>query len=270
MPSIMLGNDTLEVVENFCYLGSTTTTKLCNNREIDSRIGRAASNFGKLQARVWNNSKLKLSTKILVYKSCVLSILLYASETWTTYSRQERRLNAFHMRCLRTILGVTWRDHITNERVLDLAGCYSITATLKQRRLRWLGHVLRMDPDRLPRAVMLSEIAYAKRPIGRPLLRFKDSCKRDMLSFGIDPSTWEAEALNRADWRHRLQDGMKRHDEVWFDDLRQKRLRNSQEPSTDSRFTCDLCGRKCRAAIGLYSHRKRCAVPPISVGAHTS
>ncbi|CAG9128775.1 unnamed protein product [Plutella xylostella] len=259
MPQIMLGEDTLQIVDDFCYLGSTTTNKLCNNKEINTRIGRAATNFGKLHARVWRNNKLNISTKVLVYKTCVLSILLYASETWTTYSMHERRLNAFHMRCLRAILDVTWKDRMSNERVLDITRTCSITATLKQRRLRWLGHVLRMDPDRLPRAVMLGQIADAKRPVGRPMLRFKDSCKRDMLSFGINPNTWETAAIARAEWRGLLYDGLAHHDEAWLDGLRQKRLRAVQEPSADSRYTCDLCGRRCRAAIGLYSHRKRCA-----------
>lgn len=270
VPRILLGGDTLQVVDNFCYLGSTTTSKLCNDKEIDTRIGRASTTFGKLQARVWRNNKLKLSTKLLVYNTCVLSILLYASETWTTYSKQERRLNAFHMRCLRIILGVTWRDRMTNESVLNLAHTCSITAAIKQRRLRWLGHVLRMDPDRLPRAVMLSEISDAKRPIGRPMLRFKDACKRDMLSFGIDPSAWESEAVARTGWRKLLRDGTVKHDKAWHDDLKQKRLHAVREPCSDSNFTCDLCGRKCRAAIGLYSHRRRCAALQTSDGAQTS
>ncbi|KAJ2942940.1 hypothetical protein O0L34_g15130 [Tuta absoluta] len=107
-PNIKLNGATLEVVDSFCYLGSTTTSKLSNDKEINSRIGKASSTFGKLQDRVWRNEKLTIATKVLVYQTCVLSTLLYASETWTTYTKQERQLNAFHMRCLRSILGVTF------------------------------------------------------------------------------------------------------------------------------------------------------------------
>lgn len=154
-PNITLDGATLQVVDSFCYLGSTTEYNLSINKEIDVRIGRAATAFGKLSSRVWKNNKLTMATKILVYQTCVLSILLYASETWTTYAKQERRLNAFHMRCLRSILEVTWKDRMTNEAVLTKTNCNSITAILKQRRLRWLGHIHRMDPHRLPREVML-------------------------------------------------------------------------------------------------------------------
>lgn len=75
----------------------------------------------------------------------MLSTLLHGSETRTLYSRQERTLNTFHLRCLRRILGITWRDRIPNKDVLAQEGVPSMFALLVQRRLRWLGHVSRMD-----------------------------------------------------------------------------------------------------------------------------
>lgn len=261
LPKITLDGAVLDVVDHFCYLGSTTTSSLSNDKEIDTRIGKASTTFGRLFARVWRNNKLSLHTKVLVYQTCVLSILLYASETWTTYTKQERKLNAFHMRCLRTILGVTWQDKISNEIVLAKTGCCSITAMLKQRRLRWLGHVHRMDTERLPRQVMLSQIANVKRPVGRPILRFKDSCKRDMIGFGIKTEGWEKRADMRPEWRHDIKVGTTKHDEDWLENIKQKRLRRTLPPPTDSQFVCNRCGKKCRAAIGLYSHQRRCGNP---------
>jgi hypothetical protein len=48
-----------------------------------------------------------------------LSTLLYSSETWTAYAAQEKRLNSFHLRCLRHILGIRWQDRIPNTDVLE-------------------------------------------------------------------------------------------------------------------------------------------------------
>lgn len=93
------------------------------------------------------------------------------------------------------------------------------------------------------------------------MLRFKDCCKRDMTSFGIDPDTWETVAHDRSKWRSVLKQGVKKHDEVWLNNIKRKRLRTKEVPCAISQFTCDLCGRKCGAAIGLYSHRRRCGVP---------
>ena len=68
--------------------------------------------MSKLHKRVWSNNNLTVNTKMLVYKACVLSTLLYSSESWTSYAAQGRRLNTFHLRCLRRILGIKWQDRI--------------------------------------------------------------------------------------------------------------------------------------------------------------
>ena len=54
---------------------------------------------------------------------------------------QEHRLNAFHLRCPRRILDITWHDRVPNKNVLAPAKILSMFALLAQRRLRWLGHV---------------------------------------------------------------------------------------------------------------------------------
>ena len=103
-----------------------------------------------------------------VYNACIISTLLYGSESWTTYTRQEKRLNSFHMRCLRRILGITWQDKITNNKVLAKAGLPSMFTLLRQRRLRWLGHVRRMEDGRIPKDILYGQLATGKRRTGRP------------------------------------------------------------------------------------------------------
>ena len=49
--------------------------------------------------------------------ACVVSVLLYGCETWTTYRHQERRLNTFHIRWLRSILGLCWKARVPNTSV---------------------------------------------------------------------------------------------------------------------------------------------------------
>ena len=63
-------------------------------------IGRAAVIFSRLNKRVWSNRKQKEHAKVQVQEESVVSILLYCSESWILQTRQERLLNAFHMRCL--------------------------------------------------------------------------------------------------------------------------------------------------------------------------
>ena len=106
-PLLKINGENLEVVHQFQYLGSTMTDTLSLDVEISKRIGLAFTALSKVAKRVWENKHLKIPIKVNVYKACVISTLLYGSESWTTYSIQERKLQAFHLRCLRRILGIT-------------------------------------------------------------------------------------------------------------------------------------------------------------------
>eukprot|EP00745_Piridium_sociabile_P017961 TRINITY_DN26814_c0_g1_i11.p1 TRINITY_DN26814_c0_g1~~TRINITY_DN26814_c0_g1_i11.p1 ORF type:complete len:515 (+),score=121.07 TRINITY_DN26814_c0_g1_i11:351-1895(+) len=117
-PSVTINDHTLEVVSQFTYLGSIITDNLSLDAELNKRIGRASATMARLSQRVWNNGMLTINTKMAVYRACVLSTLLYASETWTVYAPHEKRLNVFHLRCLRRVLGITWSDRVTNNEVL--------------------------------------------------------------------------------------------------------------------------------------------------------
>jgi len=105
-PSIKIDGVTLEVVNNFTYLGSTISNTLSLDVELERRLGKANTIMARLTKRVWENSALTVHTKTQVYQACVLSTLLYGSETWSTYMRQERRLNSFHIRCLQRIVKI--------------------------------------------------------------------------------------------------------------------------------------------------------------------
>ena len=98
---------------------------------------------------------------------------------------------SFHLRSLRRILGMSWRDKVPNTEVLDRAGLPTMYTLLRQRRMRWIGHVHRMEDGRIPKDVLYGELAVGKRPRGHPQLRYKDVCKRDMRALEMDPKSWE-------------------------------------------------------------------------------
>ena len=77
------------VVDEFVYLGSTISSNLSLDTELNARIGKASTAMARLATRVWDNSMLTTNTKMKVYQACVLSTLLYSSETRTLYSRQK-------------------------------------------------------------------------------------------------------------------------------------------------------------------------------------
>jgi len=206
-PRILINGSPLNVVDKFSYLGSVVNSSNNLDDEINQRIGKASTNFGRLSSRVWKNHHLAIKLKIKVCTACILSVLLYSSESGCTYRRQENRLSAFHFRCLRSILDVSWRDHVPNSTILHLTGSYDLTTITRQRRLRWLGHVHRMEDGRLPKDILYGEFYNAPRRTGGPKLCHKDVIKRDMAGFDISPQSLETLGADRNRWRVSLSYG---------------------------------------------------------------
>ena len=78
---------------------------------------------------------------------------------------------------------------------------------LKERRLRWLDHVWRMKDGRLPKNILYGKLVDGSRAIGRTLHRFKDVCKRDLKTCGIDVVNWEVFCTDRNEWRTAVIEG---------------------------------------------------------------
>ncbi|XP_076055189.1 uncharacterized protein LOC143033583 [Oratosquilla oratoria] len=164
-PNIHISNYQLEAVNEFTYLGSVVTNDLSLDTEID-RTGSASATFAELAKRVWENTKLTLTTKILVYKVSILSTLLYGCATWNLYSRQKKRLNIYNLRNQWKMLKIKWYDHITNNEALQQTSIPSIYTLLCQQCLRWLGHVCRMEDGRIPKDLLHGELNQGSRPRG--------------------------------------------------------------------------------------------------------
>jgi hypothetical protein len=70
-----------------------------------------------------------------------------------------------------------------------------------KERLRWLGHVVRMKDDRLPKIVLIGQPSRAKRKAGRPQLGWENVIKKDLKEIGTSWAGVKREALNRLEWR---------------------------------------------------------------------
>nr|VZI43015.1 unnamed protein product [Spirometra erinaceieuropaei] len=187
----------LQVVENFPYLGSTLSLNTKIDDEVARRISRASQAFGRLQSTVWNHQGLQLSTKLKMYKAVILPTLLYGAETLIAYTKQARRLNHFHLSCLRHILRLNWQDRIPDTDVLERTGIVSIYTMLRQMQLRWGGHLVRMDDERLPQRLLYGDVATGSRRQGGQIRQYKDTLKSCLKHLQINPINWEELVLDR-------------------------------------------------------------------------
>ena len=134
---------------------------------------------------------MKLKGKL--YTTVVRPALLSGAETWEVTWGQEARLEVNEMRMLRWICGVTRRDKIRNEHIIGTTRVVQASNKITEKRLKWYGHVRRMKETHIVRRMLDVEIP-GKRRRGRPNLRWKDACKRDMTEMGLK----EDNTANRA------------------------------------------------------------------------
>ena len=135
-PHIFVNDEPLKATNSFTYMGSTLSREANIDVEVNNRLSKANSAFGRLRKKVWDRLGISQETKLNVYMAVVLTILLYACESWTVYSRYARKLNHFHTKCLRIILSISWQDMVPDTEVLTRAGIPGIHFTLYCRKLK--------------------------------------------------------------------------------------------------------------------------------------
>ena len=83
------------------------------------------------------------------------------------------------------------------------------------KRLKWLGHIERMDDQRVPKQVLYGESVMGKKKFGRPKLRYIDQIKSDMKNFNIDMHTWQTYSSDRTMWRTIIRSGSTCSEDRW-------------------------------------------------------
>ena len=129
----------LKRVDSFKYLGSQIPDSF---HDFKVRKAMAWDACNKLE-RLWTSS-LETKLKLRTFRTCVESILIYGSETWTITAKMKTRIDGCYTRLLRRALNVSWRAHMTN---VQLYGeLPTLSSTIRQRRMRFAGHCSRA-PD---------------------------------------------------------------------------------------------------------------------------
>ena len=95
---VIVNGNTVGRVQEFTYLCSLQSSHSNSGPEYIWCIGLAASAMKRLDC-VWSRSNLNTLTKICIYSTCILPVLLYGSKTWSLTQTDWKRLDSFHMRC---------------------------------------------------------------------------------------------------------------------------------------------------------------------------
>ena len=204
--------------DRFRYLGSILTPSLTDDAEVSHRVAAASAQFATLMRSVFRvdfgNRALPLRSKGRLYYSLVLGVLLYGCESWVMSNVLRNKLSAFHNRCVRAMCGVSRRDvrddHCGHNTLYARLNVPCVLRLISNRKLRWAGHVARMDMHRLPRKFLSSWVKDVPRPRGRAQ-SYGHDLSRELNGIGFNLLTgatmlgvsrdWLTVAQDRDAWR---------------------------------------------------------------------
>ena len=202
--NMTIGQDEIERVDKFTYLGTVMTE--CNDMqaEIENRIQKGLRAVASMR-KMMRSKMLSKRVKLRLYNTIIKPVVTYGSESWTMTLREQRRAFTFENSVLRGILGPrpgmavgTWRPR-TNAEVRELTKQPFLTSTIRAGRLAWLGHESRAGEGRATKMIMNAK-PIGKRPLGRPRQRYVDNVMADLERLG-ERENWHQKTQDRKKWR---------------------------------------------------------------------
>ncbi len=140
-----------------------------------------------------------------LFNCYVTSVFMYNVEIWSLNKAFGDRIDIFHRYLLRKVLKIQWPYTISNDTLYQRTKEEKWSIKIQQRRLSWLGHLLRLPHEAPAQRALKEALIPAKRPPGRPKTTWISSINQDLLD--IDPTLKLGEsklqelAEDRSRWR---------------------------------------------------------------------
>ena len=189
LPTVKWGDKEARNSWLFKYLGAMFEAGGGQLADVRRRTAMAKQRFGKMR-HLWSSKALHLRLRLRLYIASVCSIMTYGSEAWNLTKEVKKKLNGANSQMLSAITGKSYR-----EEAVEATCSFNLLRAIRARRLQWLGHILRLDEDRLlQRAV---HHVYNNR------------CDGDILSDAPRTESWaelKMWAADREKWRTRVRE----------------------------------------------------------------
>eukprot|EP00903_Cladosiphon_okamuranus_P015101 g13968.t1 len=206
----------------FRYLGSLINEEGDLTREINHRSKAAWACIRRYATELFDRPGAPFRLKVRLLQAEAVEALLYGCMTWSPRRDHYRLLTTTHHRLLLRVIGYkrekgTYRV-LSYAQALKLAGCQSVEATIRKRRLLFAGAMARQPDGRLPKRLMLGDLADGQEPgRGKPEQNWRMCLIDDLKAFEAtreskegDPRTF---GIPRAIWTEaaKMQGGLPWH-----------------------------------------------------------
>jgi len=145
---------------------------------------------------------IEFTSKIILYKTLIRPVVSYAAEAWTLTKKEEQALLIFERKIFRRLYGPKcengeWKSR-TNRELEEMSKGENIVKWVKGQRISWLGHLERMEEDRMPKKIFTQELEATRRR-GRPRKGWKVEVERDLQVLGV--RRWREFVADRKKWK---------------------------------------------------------------------
>ena len=189
-----LNGEQIKSVDDFKYLGSWIDNTL---KDMNTRKAQAWVACNKL-SKIWK-SNLNRNLKARLFTAIVESVLLYGCESWAMNKTTTKQIDGAYTRLLRSAFNISWKDHITNERLYG--SIPKVSTKIKERRMRLCGHCFRHNEE------IASKLVLWQPDRGRPSRGRRKTTLVDTLLDDTGCATRNELAtamLDRDSWKERI------------------------------------------------------------------
>ena len=128
--------------------------------------------------QLWKSPHISIATKVKLFNTTCITILLYGCESWVISQDMENKINAVATSCYRVMLNIKRFDHVLNTTVYSMTNTVPLIHLFRHRQLKFLGHILRMSKEEPARRYTLYIPTIGKRRPGRPRTSYLNYVQR--------------------------------------------------------------------------------------------
>ncbi|MGH0178354.1 UNVERIFIED_CONTAM: hypothetical protein FKN15_077394 [Acipenser sinensis] len=191
--TIHIGQNQIEQVDSYIYLGQELTMEHKNSRELARRRKAAWISYASI-AEVVNNMGNNTTRRAELFNSTVLPAMLYGAETWSLTVADRLKLAVTEQAIERRMVGIKRTDRISNEQMRQMTKVKDAVELADKSKKRWAGHLARRTDVRWTLAVTEWLPLDIKRPLGCPATRWRDQLRQEM------GRNWMCLARDRKAW----------------------------------------------------------------------
>ena len=162
----------LKQVEKFKYLGVAFTSDRRQDKELDTRIGKASAVMRTLHYSVVKKRALSKKAKLSIFRTVFVPILTYGHESLVMMERVQSQVQATKMNFYKNRRSYT-AYKVRRSEIRKSLNIEPLLLRIERSQLRWFGHVSRMPQERLPKQALHAK-ANGRKPVGRPGTRCTD------------------------------------------------------------------------------------------------